>query len=320
MQNKPVPTPSGGPGNVSGLLLCYNLTGNERAPDEVVGLADWVINMDDGEQHLLGIASSQSTGQATCTCCNSDHGPGRGVGNSFNALLDLATDAEQYLVKAEQIMRRTNHPMDDSKSNELSRAEERWPYTVQLQALTRFIELSQSFKSAEFARRYARACLLHYARWMAEHERTHPDHPADLEFPTETWTAQDLRKGNMLLMVAGFNDNLTDSRRFHGRGREILDGAWSCLLGFPTYGCTLPVALVFQQGYLQHLEPGSLVPLEFGQPVTFFPQNQKVRDAVRSPLRMIEMLRCALRPGPWLNVANRRWSAQRIRNLPNRIS
>ena len=41
---------------------------------------------------------------------------------------------------------------------------------------------------------YARITLLRYADWMAEHEYPFLDKPEKLEFPTETWAAQDMRK------------------------------------------------------------------------------------------------------------------------------
>ncbi len=39
--------------------------------------------------------------------------------------------------------------------------------------------------------------LLHFARWMAANERPYLDHPEVLEFPTETWAAQDMRKSEI---------------------------------------------------------------------------------------------------------------------------
>ncbi len=50
--------------------------------------------------------------------------------------------------------------------------------------------------------RYARASLLHYARWMEAHARPFLDKPEELEFPTETWPAQDIRKVDIFLHAA----------------------------------------------------------------------------------------------------------------------
>ena len=44
--------------------------------------------------------------------------------------------------------------------------------------------------------------LLHFARWMADHERPYLDRPELLEFPTETWAAQDIRKSEIFDLAA----------------------------------------------------------------------------------------------------------------------
>ncbi len=72
----------------TGLWLYHLLTGSRVARDAVIGLAEWVIAMDDGNQHVLGIASSQPTGDASRTNEAEYHGAGRGAGNSINSLLN----------------------------------------------------------------------------------------------------------------------------------------------------------------------------------------------------------------------------------------
>jgi len=82
----------GGPCNehnyTTGLLHYYFLTGDPNARAAVLGLADWVVNMDDGRRNLLGLIDGGPTGRASCTRDLGYHGPGRGCGNSVNALLD----------------------------------------------------------------------------------------------------------------------------------------------------------------------------------------------------------------------------------------
>ena len=53
---------------------------------------------------------------------------------------------------------------------------------------------------------YARAALLHYAGWMLEHEVPYFDRPEKLEYPTETWAAQEFRKANVLRLAAAHAD------------------------------------------------------------------------------------------------------------------
>jgi hypothetical protein len=49
---------------------------------------------------------------------------------------------------------------------------------------------------------YARESLLHYARWMLEHEVPYATILAQVELPTETWPAQDIRKSNVFDFAA----------------------------------------------------------------------------------------------------------------------
>ena len=82
----------GGPCNehnyTSGLLHYYYLTGDPEARDAVLELAQWVISMDDGSQTLFGLIDDGPTGLASSTAGPDYHGPGRGAGNSINALMD----------------------------------------------------------------------------------------------------------------------------------------------------------------------------------------------------------------------------------------
>jgi hypothetical protein len=280
--------------------------------------------MDDGEQHLLGLASGAATGYASMTSEPAYHGPGRGAGNSIHALLDgwLAGGDFRYLRQADALIRRTVHPHDELAARTLDNAELRWSYTVYLQALARFIELTAGIERLASASEYARLSLLHYARWMADHERFYLDTPEQLEYPTETWAAQELRKGTTLLMAA----RLTDERegdRFRQRGLEILDGAWLRLLAFPTRHFTRPLALVLQLGYLETFfrelpshrpetasgEDGDSWP----EPAEFVSQKQWVRGAVRTPSQWPVVFARLVRPAAWWRGARRSWAAERLR-------
>jgi hypothetical protein len=329
MCGKSIPASGGGPANehnyAAGLRLYYELTGDQRAREAVLGLADWVVAMDDGQQHLLGLVSDCDTGFASMTSQPGYHGPGRGAGNSIHSLLDgwLVTDGdERYLTKIEQLIRRTVHPADDLSARTLDDAELRWSYTVYLQSLARFIELTDGVERLETLRAYARLSLLHYARWMADHERFYLDTPEQLEYPTETWAAQELRKGTTLLMAARWSDG-PQHDRFRQRGLEILDGAWQRLLAFPTRDCTRPLALVLQQGYLETFlrsaASESCGPLDAADrpalpaPIPFVSQKQWVREALRSPARWPLVLCRLLRPAAWQRVIHQTWLAERFR-------
>ena len=336
----------GGPGSehnfTSGLLLYHYLTGDERARETVVGLADWVIAMDDGEQHFLSLLSGKPTGVATLTTVPGYNGPGRGPANSVTALTDgyMATGNEKYLDKADELIRRTIHPRDVIAQRELDNFELRWSYTMHLQALMRYLAvitlpppLSESEGSFLPGRagiaRYIKQSVLHYARWMAEHETFSLDSPEKLEFPTETWAAQELRKGVVLLMAARLADP-AEGATFQLRGKYFLDRAWQSLLSFPTRAYTRPLALVLGQGYLESalcsgtspLPPLNILdgPFEPGEPAAFVSQKDDIRRSLKSPLGLARMFARSMSPVRWAKLLSRSWFAERVRSALHRNS
>jgi hypothetical protein len=325
MRGKRIPAPGGGPGNEhnysSGLLLYHHLTGCPRAKETVVQLGDWVLAMDDGRRHLLGLASSRPTGLASCTTDPEYHGPGRGAGNSIQSLLNAwkLTTAEKYLDHAAVLIRRTIHPRDDIAARQLGNAELRWSYTVYLQALDRFLLETEGRDDLGDIRAYARQALFHYARWMCQNEKFYLDEPQKLEYPTETWAAQELRKGTTLLMAARLSPS-AEAGSMRQRAEEILDRAWQTLMTFESRTCTRPLALVLQQGHLEvSLRTASTNPnthdgmFDFGQPSEFVSQKQHVKSLCRSPRLFSEGLSCALQPGRWLGVLSQFWFTERVR-------
>jgi hypothetical protein len=287
-------------------------------------LAEWVIAMDDGTKHVFGVLSDVSTGNASRS--GDIHGPGRAAGNSINTLLDawIATDDDRFLRKLEQLIRRTIHPDDDIEALDLGHAEWRWSYTVYLQALVRFLELSRGNTELLDLRAYCRMALVRYAEWMAINERFYLDEPEKLEYPTETWAAQELRKGTTLWMVARFVPPQA-RKRLHQKGAELLDRAWQSLMAFDSRLCTRPVAIVLQQGYLEtsltanaDAEDGlarctELGPVDFGSVSTFVEQRQHIRDLLTSPSKWAGSLSHLVRPSRWLNVARQTWLWERFR-------
>ena len=138
----------GGPSNehnyTTGLLHYYYLTGDPSAREAVLGLADWVINMDDGSHRLLGRFDRRPTGFCSSTASRDYHGPGRGAGNSINALLDayVLTKAEHTTSpKAEELIRRCIHPKDVIAQRHLDDVEHRWSYMVFLQVLGKYLDI-----------------------------------------------------------------------------------------------------------------------------------------------------------------------------------
>ena len=105
--------------------------------------------------------------------------PGRGGANSINALIDAwsLTKRPNYLVKAEELIRRCIHPDDDIAALNLLNTEKQWSYTMFLTALARYLDTKAECQSFDEMYAYAQQSLLHYARWMAEFERPYLDNP-----------------------------------------------------------------------------------------------------------------------------------------------
>ena len=196
----------GGPGGqhcyTSGLALYYILTGNPNAKEAVQTLTQWITYVYEGgntclelllalkNRHVLGL-KNHFTGQYPLD---------RGTANYINALLDsyVITSERASLQRVEHVIQHTIHPNEDVTLRHLSNVEETWFYTVFLQSLVRYLDIKSVNKEFDDAFYYARDGLLCFAQWMLEHEYMYLDKPEILEYPNDTWTAQDLRKAHVL--------------------------------------------------------------------------------------------------------------------------
>lgn len=274
----------------TGLMLYYFLTGDSRAREAVVSLGQWVVSMDDGDKTPLKWIARGRTGLASATGSLSYHGPGRAPGNSILALLNAfrVTDDESYLAKAEELVRRCSHPNDDIESLGLLDAERRWFYTVFLQALGRYLELKEERKRPDDMYVYARDVLLHYARWMAAHEYPYLDKPEILEFPNETWAAQDMRKSEVFNYASKYVES-PERELLCDRSRFFFDYSVSTLLRMGTGTFTRPLVLMLTNGNGQHqfqISPPATMPgrgtsPDFGAPARFTAQKTRALRRLR---------------------------------------
>jgi hypothetical protein len=95
--------------------------------------------------------------------------------------------------------------------------------------------------------------LLRYAAWMGRHDTLYLDRRDGLEFPNETWPAQDLRKAKVLLYAAQHAEPKT-AAAMRGRARQLFDGALAQLRSFgERAGLTRPLVLLLQNyGMMLH--------------------------------------------------------------------
>jgi hypothetical protein len=309
----------GGPCNehnyTTGLLHYHYLTGDPAARDAVIGLADWVLRVDDGAATLFGIVDDGPTGLASCTTQPDYHGPGRGCGNSVNALLDgwLVTGRRGYLETAEALIRRCVHPNDDVAARDLLNVELRWSYTVFLSVLARYLDLKAGAGELDAGYAYARASLLRYAGWMLAQEEPYFEHPEKLEYPTETWAAQEFRKANVLRLAAAHADEPLRSR-LRQRGEELADRGWEDLHRCRPSVTARARAILFVEGTRdRYFRSRGVVPApppagtyDFGRPEAFVPQRRRVLCRLKSPRGLAGALVRLADPRNWWRFLRRR--------------
>ena len=307
----------GGPSNennyTSGLLHYHYLTGDPEAAEAVLELANWVIAMDDGSLNLLGLIDSGPTGLASKTVSADYHGPGRGAGNSINALMDayrLCND-RKYMVKAEELIQRCIHPTDNIQALRLGEPEYRWSYLVFLQILGKYLELKLELGERDYCYHYARASLLHYAGWMLDNEVPYKDILHKVEIPTETWPAQDIRKCHVLYLASRYADPSARDK-LKRLAAYFFERCIRDLLSFDTAYLTRPLVILCVYGFVHSFfqkqgDPPVLDAAhgyEFGQPRIFHPQRNRLKTELGRKLRVASAeIRRILR-AQWLRVRN----------------
>jgi hypothetical protein len=275
----------GGPSNehnyTTGLLLYYFLTGDVVAKETVQRLADWVINMDDGSRRPFGFFDRRPTGISSATAKRDYYGPGRGAGNSINALLDGygLTGEAWYLARAEQLIRRCIHPRDNIQARRFEDIEHRWSYIVFLQVLGKYLDLKAARGECDFMYGYAQASLLHYAKWMLEHEAPYTEVLDRVAIPSETWPAQDIRKCCVFNLAA--KHAAEPLRNAFKRKADFFSQACIAdLRSWKTCTLTRPLVLLMTNAHVHayfqhHLDESAPRPTQqydFGAPQRFSPQ------------------------------------------------
>jgi YetA-like protein len=305
----------GGPSNennyTSGLLHYHYLSGDPEAADAVLELANWVIAMDDGALNLFGLIDSGPTGLASKTVSSDYHGPGRGGGNSVNALLDaykLCND-RKFVAKAEELIQRCVHPADDLQALRLDEPEYRWSYLVFLQALGKYLELKRELEEDDYCYHYARMSLLRYAGWMLENEVPYKDVLHKVDIPTETWPAQDIRKCHVLYLASKYADpamRVTLKRR----AEFFFERCIRDLLGFDTAYLTRPLVILCVYGYVHSFfqkQADSSVRDDrhgygFGEPRVFLPQRNRLKIELRRKWHLASAEIGRMLRAEWLRV------------------
>ncbi len=297
----------GGPANEtsqsSGFLLYYLLTTDYSGSEAVQQLYQWTKNLQDRTKTIFRFLSSNPTGNATCTRQLTLQSMGRGGAFSINTCLDsyLLTQDESHLALAEEYIRTCCHPGENPEKLDLLNREERWSYTVFLGVLGKYLNLKYELGKMDAMFYYAKAVLIRTVDWMVENEFSYLDRPSDLEFPTSTWAAQDLRKTVAFLLAAKYGDE-DRSKAYLGKATEFLENSKKQIQTFDDPDAVRCMVLImnclpFYNGFMKRAEnlPIPKKEVVFPERISFVPQ--KIHAIKRAKLLAVTgAVICALVP------------------------
>lgn len=266
----------------TGWMIAYYLTGKQRYKQAAINAADYVMRLENGNATPFKWLCRGETGYSTCSA-DGYYGPGRASANSTHALLtghELTND-QKYLDRIAKLMRRTVHPNENLDRLDLLNSELRWFYTMYLQALCRYLDYKVNIGQRDADFRYGVASIIHYARWMSEHERPTLSRPDELQYPTETWAAQDMRKWQVLEHASRYEYDDKQRQKMRQKADGLYDYVVDYLNQSPTKSLCRPVILLlnfgWQRKWLLENRNDRLVTEEirddFGQPQRFTPQR-----------------------------------------------
>ena len=297
----------GGPSNehnyTSGLALYFLMTGDVRAKHAVLQLSKWACDMQDPWKTPFRFLSRNPTGLATSTGYYSYHGPGRGGAYSINACLDafLLTSDKYWINIAEKYLRTCVHPSTRPDDLQLLNREAKWSYVVFLQETGRYLDLKQELNEQDNSWHYAKTVLINFANWMAEREYPYLNNQEELEYPTSTWAAQELRKSSVFQFALKYADAETEREIFKEKSLFFKNCSRAYLEKYDDRASTRNLALMLafhaarpqhfqnKESIIKNMEPPTFQQQvsenDFGKPMIFIPQKVEAMYKARRILR-----------------------------------
>jgi hypothetical protein len=190
----------GGPGShhcyTSGLLLYYQLTGNELAKTTVLRLTKWITCFFEGDGTVLGTLLQYRNRASVRNPITGKYPLDRGTANYVNALLDSfeLTGDKSYIERSSGIILQTFHYTDDFETRNFEDIENTWFYIVFMQSVAKYLWLTENVNIISHDYEAVKESFMHYGSWVCDYESPYLKNAHKLEFPNDTWTAQDLRK------------------------------------------------------------------------------------------------------------------------------
>lgn len=201
----------------TGLMYHYFLTGENNSRDAVLGLAQWMVNSDTPATGFLSAIDSIRKEELRRfkhlfrkEIITSNRQPfTRATGNYITALIDAfeVSGSSLWMARCDSLISRSIHPADAIEKRDFDNIELTWSYVCLLQAISRYLITKEKSGSLDTHYEYAKASLLHYCSWMLENESLYFDNIDRLEFPNATWIAQEIRKCNLMISGARYDQS-----------------------------------------------------------------------------------------------------------------
>ena len=130
---------------------------------------------------------------------------------------------------------------------------------------------------------YASTCVLRYADWAKDNEYPYLEKPERLEFPNETWAAQDMHKSEMFRAAAKLSSG-TEREAYLERAQHFFDYSVNTLRDMRSSTVARTTVLMLSFGYAQAYcstiglpESANVEELtgEFGEPTRFISQKKR---------------------------------------------
>lgn len=254
-------TEGGGPGAehcyTHGLMLHYCLTGNSRSREAVLQLTGWITGFYEGSgtflERLLDfknrVLPQVRYAENPERILFHKYPFNRGVGNYVNALLDslAVTNDRRYLQRAEQVIAATFNPEDEVEDRNLKDVESTWFYTIFLQSVIRFLEVKKQYGETDtLSFTTALKAFMKYAEWVQENEKPYLSEPEILDFPNDTWVAQDMRKACILFYAGAYAESEMARSGFVARANEFYSGVVETLAKSDTQHFSRILAILMQ--------------------------------------------------------------------------
>ncbi len=288
----------------TGLMLHYYQTGNPDFRQAVIDLADWVLRSLKGSGTVLAAVKRVPRYFRLLWQAGGDkrlfprYPLTRGTGNAASACLDAfeVGGGDRFMEHAWQLIHGAVHPYDDIDSRGLLNPEVAWSYTVLLAAVAKFLDKKHALDEFDTRFSYARSCLLAYAEWMRLNEYPYLEKPDMLEYPNETWAAQELRKSVVFYHAARY-EQADRQKLFMEQSWRFFVTAQNSLAGYKTSSLTRPVALMLQNGWVESVAAAE--PKENSVPAKIPPPVKRGRIPYVTPgsvfLRILHELSLGLR-------------------------